>query len=244
MHVWRHDAADDSGLYRYVSRDDGKTFSPEPTHPLMVSSQTKSDRVAEAGAGHVSNDAFDVLQNDDGTWEYFAACLEKATDPRTVFKQDNASGFLRFIGRATSRNGIDFSSPEIVIRANYDHGDAFDTQFYGMQVFRHRGFYLGLLQTFHVDSQVVTPVWAWSHDGENWVQTNVQCISPGDEGSFDSRMILFGSVTISGDELIWLYGGSDWRHNAFRRGNVRTCIGRATMALTALDAWLDSLPQP
>jgi len=244
MHVWRRDASDDAGLYRYVSRDDGKTFEAAPAHPLMVSNWTKAKRVAEAGAGHFSNDAFDVLQNEDGTWEYFASCFEKTTDPRLIFKQDNAAGFLRMIGRAISADGDQFSAPEIVIRTDYKHGDALDTQFYGMQVFRRRGFYLGLLQIFHVNSQVIAPEWAWSHDGEDWTRTNVPCISLGDEGAFDNRMIVLGGVVASDKELIWLFAGSDWRHNAFKPGKVRTCIGRATLKAAALDAWLDTLPQP
>jgi len=244
MHVWRADAADDSGLYRYVSRDDGKSFAPDPDGPLMVSNWTKPNRAKLAGEGRVSNDAFDVLLNPDGRWEYFAACLERASDPRKIIKHDNAAGWLRFIGRATSVDGKSFSVPQIVIRAHYDAGDAFDTQFYGLQVIRYRDFYLGLLHTYHVKSQIVQPEWAWSHDGENWVRARVPCISLGDEGSFDSRMIVFGAIVMTDDELIWLYSGSNWRHNAFKLGKVRSCIGRASVSRKDLEAWLATLPQP
>jgi len=136
------------------------------------------------------------------------------------------------------------STFNIVIAPAYDEGDAFDTQFYGMQVFRHRRFHLGLLYVFHVQSQTIQPEWAWSHNGDNWTRTRTPCIALGDEGSFDSRMILFGDVVVTDDELIWLYSGYDWRHNAFMKGRVSSSIGRAMLPLRELDGWLDSLPQP
>ena len=131
-----------------------------------------------------------------------------------------------------------------MLRPDYAFGDPYDTQFYGMQLLRYRGFYLGLLHVFHADSQVIQPEWAWSHDGQSWARTYVPAIALGDEGAFDSRMILFGDLTLTDDELIWLYAGSDWRHNAFQSGQVTTAIGRAALPRKELDAWLDSLPQP
>jgi hypothetical protein len=242
MYLWRRDAGDDSGLYRYVSSDDGKSFVPDPPTPLMVSNWTKAERARQVGEGRVSNDAFDMHRG-ERMWEYYAACLEKATDPKTIIKHDNAAGWLRFIGRSACADGMSFPPPEIVIR-RYDGEDPPDTQFYGLQVFRRRGFYLGVLHTYHVDSQVIQPEWAWSHDGVSWARTRIKCIALGDEGAFDSRMILFGALTETRDELVWLYSGAEWRHNAFKKGTVGSCIGRATLPLAELDAWLEALPQP
>jgi hypothetical protein len=36
----------------------------------------------------------------------------------------------------------------------------------------------------------------------------------------------------------------DWRHNAFKKGQVRSAIGRATLPRKELDDWLVTLPQP
>ncbi len=243
LYAWRRDDQT-NGLFRYVSSDGGKTFAADPD-PALIAHPFAADAVKQqAGDGCVSNDAFDIVRNDRGTWEYFAACLEKASDPRTIIKHDNAAGWVRWIGRAASVDGVRFTPLEIVIRPDYAAGDPFDTQFYGIQVFRRRGFYLGLLHIFHVQSQTILPEWAWSHDGQSWARTGVPCIALGDEGKFDSRMIVFGSVAMTADELIWLYSGSNWRHNAFKNGTVTSAIGRATLALKALDAWLDALPQP
>jgi hypothetical protein len=180
----------------------------------------------------------------DNLWEYYAACLEKATDPKTIIKHDNAAGWLRFIGRSACADGVSFPPPEIILRRYDEQNDPPDTQFYGLQVFRRRWFYLGLLHTYHVESQIIQPEWAWSHDGVSWNRTRIKCIALGDEGSFDSRMIVFGAIAMTEKDLIWLYAGSDWRHNAYVKGKSRSCVGRATVPLAELDEWLDTLPQP
>jgi hypothetical protein len=244
MFVWRNAGKGDSALWRYVSADDGKTFVRSPERPLIAAWSAKPALKAAAGDGRESNDAFDVLRNADGTYELFAASIENAADPRQVIRHDNAAGHVRVIGHATSRGGIDWSPVKVVIEPDLAHGDPPDTQFYGMQVFRHRGFYLGLLHTFHAESQIIQPEWAWSHNGANWTRTRTPCIPLGDEGRFDSRMILFGRVVVTDEELIWLYSGSDWRHNAFKAGEVTSAIGRATLPRAELERWLDSLPKP
>jgi sialidase-1 len=242
MYVWRREPGGASGLYRYISQDDGVTWLRNPRDAVILAWWTKQAK--ESTDGRVSNDAFDVLHDDNGTWTYFAACLEKASDPREDIKHDNIPGQVRRIGRAVSADGAEFSAVDVVLRPDYAMGDPYDTQFYGIHVFRYRKFYLGILFTYHVQSQVIVPEWAWSHDGVSWARTRVPCVSLGDEGAFDSRMIVFGRVIMHGDELVLLYGGMDWRHNAFKKGAVGSAIGRATLPRAGLDAWIESLPQP
>lgn len=245
MFVWRNGGKGDSALWRFVSNDDGKTFARSPERPLIASWSAAPATKTAAGEGRECNDAFHVLRNpDDGTYELFATRIEAAADPRQMIKHDNAPGRFRVIGHATSKNGIDWSPVKTVLEPDLAHGDPPDTQFYGLHVFRHRGFHLGLLHTFHAASQIIQPEWAWSHNGINWTRTKTPCIPLGDEGRFDSRMILFGQVVLTGAEVIWLYSGSNWRHNAYRAGEVSTSIGRATLPLPELDAWLDTLPKP
>jgi hypothetical protein len=242
-YVW-HRIGPKGGLLRYVSDDNGQTFRNDPENAYLFGHHASKPENQVTDADHFSNDAFDMLQNPEGGFEYYAAVLEKATDPRTIIKHDNAAGWLRYIGRSTSRDGISFAPIEMIIRPDFDFGDPYDTQFYGLQVFRYRRFYLGLLFTYHASAQTIQPEWAWSHNGLNWSRTRTPCISLGDEGTFDSRMILFGSVVALKDELVWIYSGYDWRHNAFKNGEVSASIGRATLARRELDAWLDTLPQP
>jgi hypothetical protein len=184
------------------------------------------------------------VTNRTGGWDYFCAVLTKAADARAVMPHDNVPGRVRCIGRAASADGMRFSPVEMVLQPDYASGEPLDTQFYGIQILRYRNFYLGLLHVFRADSQIIQPEWAWSHDGQSWARTHTPCIALGDEGSFDSRMIVFGDVTITDDEIVWLYGGSDWRHNEFKKRNVTSAIGRATLTRKELDAWLDALPQP
>jgi hypothetical protein len=242
-YVWRRGGKDDSTLWRYVSVD-AKKFVREPEKPLIVSRGTSQKLLEEAGEGRVSNDAFDVMQHPDGTWNYFAAVLDKAEHERSIVKHDNVPGLVRLIGRATSSDGARFSPIEIVLRPDYENRNEWTVQFYGMQVFTYRGFWLGLLHTFYVESQIIQPEWCWSHDGASWARTRTPAIPLGDEGNFDSRMIVFGTIVMQGDEIIWIYSGMNWRHNAFKKGEVHSAIGRATLPRKELDAWLDSLPQP
>lgn len=245
LYAWRRSERH-NGLYRYVSTDGGASFAIDPDRPLMASQNAPPAERDAAGAGRVCNDAFDVLRNPDGAFELFAAGIFDAEDPRMVVKHDNAAGRVRRIVRATSRDGVEWSETSLIIEPEFGAPflDAYDTQFYGMQVFRHRGFYLGLLHTYFVESQTIQPEWAWSHDGSNWARTRTPAISLGDEGAFDSRMILFGGLTLTDDALIWLYSGYDWRHNAYARGQVQSAIGRATLPREGLEKWLDTLPQP
>jgi sialidase-1 len=118
-----------------------------------------------------------------------------------------------------------------------DEGNTPDEHIVGMRMFRRRGFYLGLLHVFHAQRQTVRPEWAWSHTGDNWVRTRTPCISFGDPGAFDARMVIFGDTVQTGDELVALYSGT-------RAGDSPSINGRATLPLAELDAWLDSLPQP
>jgi hypothetical protein len=244
LYAWRRGPRRVSGLYRHVSGDDGKSFALDPDRPLFVAWSNKGDAAKLAGEDHASNDAFDITTNPRGTMEYFCALMKSASDPRAIVRQDNAAGHVRVIGRAASADGIEWSPIDAAIVPDYQSGDPFDTQFYGIQMMHYRGFYLGLLHVFHARSQIIQPEWAWSHDGMSWARTGLPAIALGDEGAFDCRMIVFGAITLTSDELIWLYTGANWRHNAFRRGAVSSSIGRAVLPRRELDAWLDSLPQP
>ena len=110
-------------MWRYVSNDDGRTFARSPERPVMASWSARAATKAAAGEGRESNDAFDVMRNEDGTYEYYAATVEKAGDPRQVIKHDNAAGWVREIGHATSRNGIDWSAVKVVIEPDFANGD-------------------------------------------------------------------------------------------------------------------------
>ena len=57
-------------------------------------------------------------------------------------------------------------------------------------------------------------------------------------------MILFGSVVVTDDEIVWMYSGYDWRHNQFKKAEMGSGIGRAVLARKELDGWLATLAAP
>lgn len=228
-----------NGLFRFVSHD-GEYFEAAPDRPLMAPHWGNSKSNKLAGAGRVSNDAFSVMQNDDGSYTYFSAYLKKNTDPRTIFSNDNLAKYLRVICRADSPDGIAWSPTKIIIEPDYAR-DSFETQFYGMHVFRYKGLYLGLLHVYLLQQQTIRPELIWSRDGWKWNRTHTPCIDLGKPDSFDSSMILFGDTAIANDELIWIYNGANWKHNEFARPDVRSCVGRASLPLRELDAWIATL---
>ena len=225
-----------NGLFRFVSRD-GEYFEPQPDRPLFAPHWANSKSNQMAGNGRVSNDAFSILQNEDGSYTYFSAYLKPNTDKRTQFAGDNLKHQLRVICRADSRDGVEWTSTKVILEPEYP-ADSFETQFYGMHVFRYNGLYLGLLHVYFLEKQIIQPEWVWSKDGWKWHRTRQPCIKLGNSGSFDSRMILFGDTEIVGDELVWIYNGANWKHNDFARDDVRSCVGYAQLSLTELDSWL------
>jgi hypothetical protein len=180
------------------------------------------------------------MQNEDGSYSYFAAYLQRNEDAGTIFADDNLAAFRRVICRSDSADGIQWTPTKIIIEPDYAT-DSRETQFYGMHVFRHRGFFIGLLFTYFLERQIIQPEWVWSRDGWKWQRTYAPCLEMGEEGSFDHRMILFGDTQIVGEELIWLYAGSDWKHNDYASPEVSTRVGYAALSLRELDAWVASL---
>ena len=228
-----------SGLFRFVSTD-GENFEPAGDRPLIAPHWASPEDLALAGEGRVSNDAYSVLQNPDGSYSYFSAYLQPNTDPRATFADDDLTNYMRVICRADSPDGISWTPTKVIIEPDYAR-EPYETQFYGMHVFRHGGLYLGLLHVYLLEQQIIQPQWAWSRDGWDWHRTHTPCIQLGAPGSFDSRMIVFGDTEVCGGELVWLYNGGNWKHDDYARSDVRSCIGRAALPLHELDAWTATL---
>ena len=110
-------------------------------------------------------------------------------------------------------------------------------RFLGILVFRRRGFYMGLLHVLHEGSGKITPEWVWSHTGDNWARSGAPSVAHDGDGAFESESTMFSHIAQSDDELIAFFGKAP-------SDDDRASRGRATLPLTQLDAWLDSLPQP
>jgi hypothetical protein len=149
-------------------------------------------------------------------------------DPSQDYPRDNLRGWRRVIGRRTSTDFINWSEPEVILQPDGD--DPPDTQFYGLAAWPEDVGWIGLLWTYHAESQTSDVQLAWSHDGKLWrrPQERTPLIGPGAPGEFDSHMIFTASAPVrQGDELCVIYGGFDGPHDSHTRA---AAIGLATIA--------------
>ena len=72
----------------------------------------------------------------------------------------------RSIWRTESDDFLHWSEPEAVLRA--DLLDDANTELYGMAVFPYSDLYLGLLERWYDNPDVIELQLAWSHDGKDW----------------------------------------------------------------------------
>lgn len=115
----------------------------------------------------ISNDATNIYQLPDGTFEMFSVALIQVpkTDP-AYMAHDNAPGLLRVIDHYASADGLDFEVRHRVIQR--DTGDPVDQQFYYLaQTLTPKG-RVGLLGHYRCEAQTMDLEWCFSPDGKNW----------------------------------------------------------------------------
>ncbi len=116
----------------------------------------------------LSNDATSTYRLPEGGFETFSVWLAEnpAGGPnRTEF--DNAPKFFRLIQRRTSRDGIEWSLPELVIP--FDAEGPYQLQYYYLNgVTRSGSWRLGMLGRYPCDRQVIEPELIVSRDGRYW----------------------------------------------------------------------------
>jgi len=171
------------------------------------------------------NDVLIAAKDPAGGYVCFQTLL--LTDPSQDYPRDNLRGWRRVIGRRTSADFLNWSKPEVILRP--DSGDPPDTQFYGMAAWPDGGTWLGLLWTYHAESQTSDVQLTWSHDGREWHRPDKRepLIGLGAPGEFDSHMIFTASAPVMFEgELCILYGGFDGPHDSQARA---AAIGLATM---------------
>lgn len=150
-------------------------------------------------------------------------------------------GFGRRVARAESPDFVHWTPPEPVLEC--DEADGPNTQFYGIQVDRYEGFYLGMLWVFReggdgcIDTQLGV-----SRDGRHWERVaHRQTFLPlGEPGGWEDGMVRsVARIIPCGDTLFIYYCGVNGPH---RPGVVRKsppAIGVATLrrdGFVSLDA--------
>lgn len=137
---------------------------------LLLHKEPHKERPADeplALSRQISNDATNIYQLPDGTFEMFSVALLQVpkTDP-AYMPQDNAPGLLRVIDRYASADGLNFETRQRVIER--DANDPVDQQFYYLsQTLTPKG-RVGMLGHYRCDAQTMDLEWCFSRDGVKW----------------------------------------------------------------------------
>ncbi|MDW8310079.1 MAG: twin-arginine translocation signal domain-containing protein [Verrucomicrobiales bacterium] len=187
IYFWAHG----EGILRYLAADssDGRRYRvlnplrPVLYHPhdraahgvaspdgVVLHREPSRNRPAEeplAPSRLISNDATNVYQLADGTFEMYSVALVPVPkgDPAYI-EFDNAPGLIRVVDRYTSEDGLHFETRERVVQR--DGGDPADQQFYYLAVtWTGRG-RVGVLGHYRCAAQTMDVEWCFSRDGVRW----------------------------------------------------------------------------
>ncbi len=175
---------------------------------------TKPDSEPLAPALLVSNDATNVYQLADGSFEMYSVGLVEVEKGQPGYMaHDNTPGWLRVIDRYRSEDGLRFTERQRVIVA--DEQDPADMQFYYLAVNHTPQGRMGMLGHYRVQAQTMDLEWCFSADGQHWQRPVRQAWIPrGQPGEPDSYMI-YACHALVCHEKRWhlFYTAANWAHN-------------------------------
>lgn len=120
-----------------------------------------------APAPLIVNDATNVYQLPDGTFDlYTAALLEVGKDDARYMPHDNIPGRIRVIDRLVSADGLQWEGRQRVIQA--DAQDPTDLQHYFLSVTHTDRGRMGVLGHYRLLAQTMDIEWCHSDDGVKW----------------------------------------------------------------------------
>ena len=234
IYFWAHGP----GVCRYLAADsdDGRRYTvtdplrPVLYHPndraahgvaspdgVMLSSKRSPDRPeAEPPAVSrlISNDATNIYQLADGSFEMFSVALVSVPkDDPAYMAHDNAPGLLRVIDRYASADGLHFENRQRVIQR--DDRDPVDQQFYYLSATYTPKGRVGMLGHYRCQAQTMDLEWCFSPDGLTWHRPYRSAWLPrGDEKQPDSYGIYSGSCLVQHRRKWYLfYTGVNSAHN-------------------------------
>jgi hypothetical protein len=211
---------------------------PSPDGVMLV--ETKSDqRPADeplAPPMLISNDATNIYQLPDGTFEMYSVALVPVPreDPAYV-EFDNAPGLLRVVDRYTSADGLRFETRQRVIQR--DARDPVDQQFYYLAVTYTPKGRVGMLGDYPCMAQTMDLQWCFSADGLKWERpVRTPWLPRGDKSQVDSYGIYASHNIVHHQGRYHLfYNGVNTAHNYKASfGQPRSAI----MYATADSIWL------
>ena len=240
---------------------DGVHWTPQTAAPVLAGRVTS--HAAGAGAADFMQDTqMSIGDYNTVIWD------EQRGRYRSYHKLDKRRpGWdlaRRCMGMAESDDGLHFE-PSISILDPDEADDAWAraqggirAEFYGLHVWPHQGFYLGLLWMFLVtktgeppygrgwDDGPITPHLVYSPDGIQWQRLPLResFIPLGPAGSFEAGTIYSGDrPTVVGDEVRFYYHGCSYTHGftePVNSPNQYTGIALATLERDRYVGWQGS----
>lgn len=205
---------------------------PSPDGVVFRATQSAGRPAEEplATAGLISNDATNLYQLPDGSFEMYSVALVRVpkTDPAYV-AEDNAPGLLRVIDRYTSADGLRFENRQRVIQR--DSRDPVDQQFYYLAVTHVPRGRIGLLGHYRCRAQTMDLEWCFSRDGVAWQRPHrTPWLPRGEPPAPDCYGIYAGSQLVEhGGRWHLFYTGVNSSHNErHSHGPARQVVMLAT----------------
>ena len=225
-------------LYHVADRAvDGEALAEAglPNRAKKKASPAKDEPLAPAAL--ISNDATNVYQLPDGTFEMYSVALMQVDkdDPRYA-ANDNIPGLVRVIDRFTSADGLTWGDRQRVITP--DAKDPHDLQFYYLSVTHTEGGRIGLLGHYRLDAQTIDIEPCFSTDGITWQRPHRKpWITRDAPGTTAASYLLHAPHAMVQRHGLWhlFYTGGNFAHNhRHSHGDAET---RAIMLATCERLW-------
>ena len=215
------EAAVAAGLARWAKKQ-AATVPGEPSAPPAL----------------ISNDATNVYQLPDGSFElYTVALVSVARDDPRYAANDNIPGLIRVIDRFTSADGLNWGNRQRVIFP--DAQDPVDLQFYYLSVTHTERGRVGLLGHYRLGAQTLDIEPCFSSDGLTWQRPLRQAWIPRDApGTTAASYLLHAPHALVRHDGLWhlFYTGGNFAHNhRHTHGDAET---RAVLLATCSDLWV------
>jgi hypothetical protein len=227
-------------LYHPVDRAvDGKVAMAAGLKHFMKRKAAPVENEMLAPAGLLSNDATNVYQLPDGSFEMYSVVLiEVGKDDRRYAAQDNVPGLVRVIERYTSADGLNWGNRQRVIVP--DERDPHDLQFYYLSVTHTDRGRVGLLGHYRLDTQTIDIESCFSADGITWErQQRKPWITRDARGTTAGTFILHAphAMVQRGGRWYLFYTGGNFGHN-HREEDAEP--NRAVMLATCESLWKEA----
>lgn len=223
-------------LYHPADRAvDGKVAAEAGLSHFMKRKAAPVENEPLAPAGLLSNDATNVYQLPDGSFEmYSVGLIQVGKDDRRYAAQDNIPGLVRVIERYTSADGLNWGGRQRVIVP--DERDPQDLQFYYLSVTHTERGRVGLLGHYRLDTQTIDIEGCFSADGITWERTRGPWVTRDEPGKTAASFILHAPHAMVQRGGLWylFYTGGNFGHN-HRENHGKE--DRAVMLATCESLW-------